>query len=687
VPNLVGQSLGFYHILEKLGESAIATVYLAFDTCLERDVVIKLIWRDAFAPDQLERILNRFEQEIGALGRLSHPNIVKVYDFGEFEGSPYLVMEYLPGGTLKQLLGKPIPWQEAARIILPIAHALQHAHEERIIHRDVNPSNILITLTGEPMLSGFGIARILEAEDSASRLTGSSVGLGTREYMAPEQLTGQVSPQVDIYSLGVVFYEMVTGRKLYQADTPATILLKQATEPLPPPMQFVQGLPEAVVKVLFKALANKPENRYGSMDGFAASLETLLTGKHRAVKPPVDLSLTQVEVISNPGTVEKAESLETFLDEKGQSCEPENPFLARSGLFPNTAQAPNKLISSPWTWLALAGGAGCLLLMVLGIAVAFLFGWFKANPVPGTSSTHIPTQTVQDRFTPVLLTDTPIPGITAERIPSPTDKPEPSPTFTPSPSFTYTPSPTATNASISAAPMVDVPAGYFTMGDSTSHASSVCQQFSAECDTITFSDEAPAHSVYLDAYRIDKTEVSNAMYSHCVKDGPCTDNNGGSNNYPAVNVTWNEADTFCKWVGRRLPTEAEWEKAARGTDGRIFPWGNYAPSCSLANFDPSSSSSCNGSVVAVDSNLDGHSPYGAVNMAGNVWEWVADWFDGGYYSNFPSSNPAGPGTGTYRVMRGGSYINPEGYMIPTRRGMNKPDRKYGWLGFRCAANP
>ena len=142
---LTGQSLGRYHILEQLGEGGMATVYKAYDTHLEADVAVKVIRTENLPPSSLDRALKRFEREAKALARLTHSNIVKVIDYGEQEGMPFLVMPFLAGGTLKQRLGKPMPWQEAVRLLIPVARALDFAHRQGMIHRDVKPSNILIT--------------------------------------------------------------------------------------------------------------------------------------------------------------------------------------------------------------------------------------------------------------------------------------------------------------------------------------------------------------------------------------------------------------------------------------------------------------------------------------------------------------------------------------------------------------
>jgi len=277
--NLIGKSLGRYHILEQLGEGGMAVVYKAFDTRLEAEVAVKVIRTDNILPNVLERALKRFEREAKAVARLNHLNIVNITDYGDFEGHPYLVMPYLKGGTLKEMLkGKAMDWQKASQLLIPIAKALGYAHHREMIHRDVKPANILITETGEPLLTDFGVAKIID-DEATMDLTGTHATVGSPEYMAPEQVTAKnVDLRADIYALGVVFYEMVTGRKPFQADTPMAVLFKHASEPLPRPTQFVPKLPKRVEQILLKALAKDPANRYQSMGEFAVALDKLADG-------------------------------------------------------------------------------------------------------------------------------------------------------------------------------------------------------------------------------------------------------------------------------------------------------------------------------------------------------------------------------------------------------------------------
>jgi WD40 repeat protein len=269
-----GKLIDRYKIVEELGQGGMAVVFRAYDTELDRNVAIKFIRVDNVPPKQHGRLLERFKREARAQAQFSHPNIVPVHAFGEHDSRPYLVMEYLKGETLKARIGEPVPFREAAELLAPIANALAYAHAQGVVHRDVKPSNIL--LTEKPMLTDFGIAKLLETEEIA--LTDTGIGVGTPEYMAPEQWQGQAIPQSDIYALGAVFYELVTGHKPYTADTPTAIAVKQMTQPLPRPSRYVPEIPQVVEEVIVKALALEPEERFENMKEFAVVLKQLAKG-------------------------------------------------------------------------------------------------------------------------------------------------------------------------------------------------------------------------------------------------------------------------------------------------------------------------------------------------------------------------------------------------------------------------
>lgn len=222
------------------------------------------------------------------------------------------------------------------------------------------------------------------------------------------------------------------------------------------------------------------------------------------------------------------------------------------------------------------------------------------------------------------------------------------------------------------------------------------------------SDEQPVHSVYLDAYWIDRTEVTNAMYAAFLNEQgnqsegeeiwPDDDDEdiliimeGGSwqplsgyEDHPVIMVSWYGAQAYCEWAGRRMPSEAEWEKAARGTDGRMYPWGNESPSGNMANYLGGDDG--NDSPASVGSYLEGVSPYGALDMAGNVAEWVNDWYVEDYYSISPKNNPAGPSSGEGRVIRGGSWAMHEDFLYSAYRSDTNPDSTSSDYGFRCAVS-
>ncbi len=234
--------------------------------------------------------------------------------------------------------------------------------------------------------------------------------------------------------------------------------------------------------------------------------------------------------------------------------------------------------------------------------------------------------------------------------------------------------------------MVTVPAGSFEMGCNPA--------IDPLCQLLTDEDQ---HTVYLDEFQIDKYEVSFRRFQKCVDAEICLlPAIGGGMNYdregvdkfPANGVTWEEADKFCKFEGKRLPSEAEWEKAARGTDGRIYPWGNNHPTCNVTVMDAplAGELGCNtGNTLDVGSKPKGASPYGAMDMAGNLWEWVADWHAEKYYQESPENNPKGPATGLYKVARGGDFFSRLGFELRTSsRFYYEPSDYSIAVGFRCA---
>ncbi len=272
--DLIGQMIGRYEVLRQIGSGGMSTVYKASDVDTDRLVAIKLM---ASFLSKEEKFLTRFGREVELLTQFDHPNIVKVLDFGEYLGSPYIVMPYMSMGTLQdRLRGAPMKATEVAKMMTEMSNALQYAHEKGIVHRDIKPSNMLIDENGNSMLSDFGFARWREASLS---LTGSAL-VGTPSYMSPEQCLGEeVTPLSDQYSLGVVLYRVATGQLPFDGDTPLAIALKQINEALPPPRSVNPKLPIEIANVLEKVLQKNPRDRYPSVaafnDAFQRALEAV----------------------------------------------------------------------------------------------------------------------------------------------------------------------------------------------------------------------------------------------------------------------------------------------------------------------------------------------------------------------------------------------------------------------------
>ena len=266
--------IGRYDIKGELGRGGMATVYRAYDPSFEREVAIKVLPRELMHDPQFR---DRFRREIKTIASLEHPAIVPVYDVGEEDGMPYFVMRYMPGGSLTQWIDKgKFSLEDAARIIERLSGALAYAHKNGLVHRDLKPDNILFDNNGDPFISDFGVAKIT---DSTTNMTGSGI-IGTPAYMSPEQAQGEpVDNRSDIYGLGVIIFQMLSGHQPYEATTPMGVAVKHITDPVPEILKMMPGLPQETDTIIKTAMAKDPSLRYQTATELAKALTQAAFGK------------------------------------------------------------------------------------------------------------------------------------------------------------------------------------------------------------------------------------------------------------------------------------------------------------------------------------------------------------------------------------------------------------------------
>ena len=547
---------------------------------------------------------------------------------------------------------------------------------------------------------------------------------GTPEYIAPEQAIDSRAavPQSDIYALGAILYEIVAGRPPFYAESPLSLALMHVNEEPTPPRQYAPSLPATVEAVILRALAKDPEERFPTAQAMIDALQRAWAGQDMADQ----------DKITQPAMP------------AGRRLPPTPPPPPPSAPTQVSLQEPEPVSAAapaPWWrgWPMAVGIVGVLLLIpavLIGISALFP----SAEPVAAVSTetaaftrmppTQAPTDTIVPTAVPTdvptlmpadtdVPTLTPLPTDTPTETPSPavqptvaptltllptgtpTETPTATPMATPMPTGTPTGTPTATPTetpepgplpgqvavrSIDEMAMRFVPEGPFPMGtDDTEEA---------------YPQERPQHTVILSAYWIDETEVTNAQYQLCVEAGACDSpsvrtyyDNPARADHPVVYVTWEKAGDYCSWLADEtgwdvhLPTEAQWEKAASWNpvaDVKYrFPWGDDDADPALLNYQGSGL----GSTTSVGSYPLGASPYGALDMAGNVWEWVSDWYGYDYYDETEGAvDPLGPPSGTHHVMRGGSYGFDDHKARATHRDAGTTRASGAGLGFRCAVS-
>jgi serine/threonine protein kinase len=365
-----GQMLGPYRIINQIGKGGMANVYKAYQPSVDRSVAIKVL------PSQLaesKEFATRFQQEARIIAKLEHPHILPVFDYGESDGITYFVMRYLEAGTLKDKMeaGRPLPLHEIDRIFTQLTDALSYAHSHGIVHRDLKPANALIDSHGNIFLTDFGIAKLLES--ASPRLTQTDAIMGTPAYISPEQAqAGPVDQRSDIYSLGIILYEMVTGRVPFVADTPLAIIFKHVSDPLPLPSLIKPDIPASIEQVILKALAKDPRDRFDTAAEFAAAWKRALEAKE---------------------TVRRSAE----------------PISAPASRATTTAPVTKPKAGRSMGWIAGCLAGVCLLLSVAGVFLVAL-NWHN---LPFTNpATEIPTEILTNVATQIPIpipTDTSLP--------------------------------------------------------------------------------------------------------------------------------------------------------------------------------------------------------------------------------------------------------------------------------------
>jgi eukaryotic-like serine/threonine-protein kinase len=593
-----------YQVLRRIGGGGMAQVFLARHRRLGRVFAVKVL-AESLAQDP--QIVARFEQEARTSASLSgHPNIVPIFDVGQGGDLHYLIMQYISGEDMASYLRRQqkLTPADAANVVAQTAEALTWSESRRVVHRDLKPANMLLDIMGRVMILDFGISKIA---DIAGGLTRPGESLGTPYYMSPEQIRGEgCDVRSDLYSLGVVFFELLTGRKPFAGQSNIAIQMAHLSQPVPSLLSLDQELPPICDELVQKLMQKRREDRFQSPQELLGQLRLLgATSEPGLLRPQLNAAL-QMD-LSRPVTVTPS----------GRTSDPQSSAVPGSrGAMATPSGTPS--------------GSGAR----------------QVQPVPHQDA--LGSRSGRKRSRAWIIGGAMAAVVAAVLL-----------------ALVLTPIRPASVIEDPHGKMVYVPAGDFIFGDDSPEA------------------PRPRQSRSTRAFYIDETEVSNREYKQFVDatGHPPPDSTAylAHPELPVTNVTFDDAQSFAEWVGKRLPSEEEWEKAARGTKGQIYPWGD----------DPWTSGVPT-ELQPIDSFPDRKSPFGALNMAGNVLEWTTA-------RHIPNERELADMhtvlgntafSRTWYSAKGGSF-SPHGDILFFRCYMRRvfpADQPSPVIGFRCVRN-
>jgi len=618
------ERLGKYEIKRLLGQGAMGEVYLAHHPVVDRDVAIKTILKNAAMGEGAEE---RFRREASAAGKLSHPNLVTIFDFDKDGDILYLVMEYVKGDDLEDLIRRrALTQSQSLDLLAQVCDGLSYAHRSGILHRDIKPTNIRVIQDGKEMrakVMDFGIARV---EDSS--LTATGIVVGTVSYLAPEYIqSGKSSPQGDLWAVGVMLYECLSGRKPFDGNNTTTILYKIVSEsPKPLDIEEIFGISPAIRDVLHRALDKDPAHRFGSAEELAKAL--------RACKDPSWIG----SVEEHTALIERHKAAAASTGEQTVRMTHGTPTAKVQA----TAAVPVGSPRRTGLWFAL-GGAALVIAGGLGWQWVASRGGSNPAPVPAAPETEKPKPGAEYPLG-MSFAELP-PGIfrMGGGLGEPDEKPVHQVTLTKGFKLAKTPVTVAQFRTFADA------SGYRTDAEQMGRA----WTWDAKAEKM---DELEGISWRQPGFPQDET-------------------------HPVVCITWNDAQAFLAWLNRRdpgknyrLPTEAEWEYACRAESTGA----RYGDLDSIAWYR------ANSGMGTHPVGQLGANAFGLHDMLGNAWQWCQDGY--GTYTEKSEVDPKGDSSSEHRVLRGGSWFSAAESCHSAGRTKGAPDSRGSYVGFRVACD-